>query len=641
MGGSMGGHAGWGGMRSLQRDRAVLDQRVDRATLRRIIRFARPYRTALIVFLTAVVLDAVVAVINPLIFRDIIDIIQHPAHYANGKAEVINLAVFAAILALIDGGLTLGQRRISSVIGEGLIYDMRSKVFRHIQSMPVSFFSRTQTGALVSRLNNDIIGAQQAFTDLLSNVVGNIVMVVLVLVAMFAMSWQITLVALILVPVFLVPAKTMGQRLGRMFREGMGLNAEMNMLMQERFNVAGAMLVKLFGRPAEEAAAFDSRAARVRDIGIKQATYSRFYFVGLSVTAALATAFAYGFGGVAALDKTITAGTVVAMTMYLQRLYAPLTQLSNLHVDLMSAIVSFERLFEVLDLEPMLKEAPDAEVVPPGPARVEFRDVWFSYPSAEEVSLASLESVAVLEQTGRADVLRELSFTVEPGTMVALVGPSGAGKTTISSLIPRLYDPTGGTVTINGLDLRRATLASVVDTVGVVTQDAHLFHDSLRANLLYARPEATESALREALASAQILELIESLPNGLDTVVGERGYRLSGGEKQRVALARLLLKAPRVVVLDEATAHLDADSEAAVQRALAATLAGRTSVVIAHRLSTIRDADEILVIAQGRIVDRGDHETLLARGGLYRDLYETQFATQVAALPAGPLDASA
>ena len=637
MGGGM-GHGGWGGMRSLQRDRTVLDQKVDRETLRRMVGFARPYRTMLTVFLTAVVLDAVVAVISPLIFRNIINIIYASRRLVvvpNGESRVLMLAVFAAVLALIDGGLTLAQRRISSLIGEGLIYDMRAKVFRHIQSMPISFFSRTQTGALVSRLNNDIIGAQQAFTDLLSNVVGNIVMVSLVLVAMFLMSWQITIFALILVPVFLLPAKSMGQRLGKMFREGMGLNAEMNTMMQERFNVSGAMLVKLFGRPKEEALAFDAKAARVRDIGIKQATFSRFYFVALSVTAALATAFAYGFGGVAALNHTIQVGTVVAMTMYLQRLYAPLTQLSNLHVDLMSAVVSFERLFEVLDLEPILAEAPDATDIPAGPATIVFRDVWFSYPAAEEVSLASLESVAVLEKTGRTEVLCDLCFTVEPGKMVALVGPSGAGKSTISALIPRLYDPSSGAVTINGLDLRRARLASVVDTVGVVTQDAHLFHDSLRANLLYAKPEATEDQLHQALASAQILELVQSLPSGLDTVVGDRGYRLSGGEKQRVALARLLLKAPSVVVLDEATAHLDADSEAAVQRALAATLQGRTSVVIAHRLSTIRDADEILVVAQGRIVDRGNHEALLARGGLYRDLYETQFATQVAALPAG------
>jgi ATP-binding cassette subfamily B protein len=624
-------------MRSMRRDRDVLSQKIERETIRRMLTFARPYRPMLIVFLAAVILDAVVVVVNPQILRAIIDRgIPH-----KNTSLVIGLALLAVILALLDAGLTLTERRISSVIGEGLIYDMRAKVFRHIQSMPISFFSRTQTGALVSRLNNDIIGAQQAFTDLLSNVVGNVVVVVLVLITMFVMSWQITLFALLLVPVFLLPAKSMGQRLGKVFREGMGLNAEMNMVMQERFNVSGALLVKLFGRPVEEASAFDSRAARVRDIGVKQATYSRIYFVGLSLTAALATAFAYGFGGVAAINGTIQAGTVVAMTMYLTRLYSPLTQLSNLHVDLMTAVVSFERLFEVLDLEPMIKEADGAVEIPPGPARLVFDDVSFSYPSADEVSLASLEAVAVLERTGRSSVLHDLSFTVEPGTMVALVGPSGAGKTTISSLIPRLYDPTKGSVTINGLDLRRATTASLVDTIGVVTQDAHLFHDSLRSNLLYARPEATEAELKDALASAQVLDLVESLPNGLDTIVGERGYRLSGGEKQRVALARLLLKAPRIVVLDEATAHLDAESEAAVQRALAVTLAGRTSVVIAHRLSTIRDADEILVISQGRVVDRGDHESLLARGGLYRDLYETQFATQLQAVPQEPFESPA
>jgi ATP-binding cassette subfamily B protein len=624
-------------MRSMRRDRDVLSQKIERETLRRMWSFARPYRPMLVVFLGAVVIDAIVVVVNPQILRAIID----RGIPNKNTSLVVGLAVLAVVLAVLDAGLTLTERRISSVIGEGLIYDMRSKVFRHIQSMPISFFSRTQTGALVSRLNNDIIGAQQAFTDLLSNVVGNIVVVVLVLVTMFLMSWQITLFALLLVPVFLLPAKSMGQRLGKVFREGMGLNAEMNMVMQERFNVSGALLVKLFGRPRDEASAFDTRAARVRDIGVKQATYSRIYFVGLSLTAALATAFAYGFGGVAAINGTIQAGTVVAMTMYLTRLYSPLTQLSNLHVDLMTAVVSFERLFEVLDLEPMIKQAEGAVAIPPGPARIEFHGVSFSYPSAEEVSLASLEAVAVLERTGRSSVLHDLSFSVEPGTMVALVGPSGAGKTTISSLIPRLYDPTEGSITINGLDLREATTASLVDTIGVVTQDAHLFHDSLRANLLYARPEATESDLKEALASAQVLDLVESLPNGLDTIVGERGYRLSGGEKQRVALARLLLKAPRIVVLDEATAHLDAESEAAVQRALAVTLAGRTSVVIAHRLSTIRDADEILVISQGRVVDRGDHESLLARGGLYRDLYETQFATQLGAVAQGTTESKA
>jgi ATP-binding cassette, subfamily B, bacterial len=626
MGGSM-AHGGWGMMRTLRRDQDLRNHKIRRETLRRMVQFARPYRTQLIVFMVVVVLDALVVVVNPLILRRIINLAT--AH--TGADTIVALALLAVLLALADAGLTLVERRIAAAIGEYLIYDMRAKVFRHVQSMPISFFSRTQTGALISRLNNDIIGAQQAFTDLLSNIVGNAVMVALVLVTMAFLSWQITLVALILVPMFLIPAKSLSPRLGRLFRQGMGLNAEMNTLMQERFNVSGAMLVKLFGRPDEERAAFDQRAAGVRDIGIKQATYQRMFFVGLSLTAALATAFAYGFGGVEVVHNAMSIGTVVALTAYLARLFAPLLQLSNVQVDLTSAVVSFERVFEVLDIEPMIKEAPDAAPIPPGPATVEFHDVRFSYPTAEEVSIASLEAVATLERTGRIEVLRGVTFRVEPGSVVALVGPSGAGKTTISSLIPRLYDPTAGEVRINGRDLRHATGASIVDTVGVVTQDAHLFHDSLRANLLYARPEATERQLEEALGAAQILELVESLPNGLETIVGERGYRLSGGEKQRIAIARLLLKAPRVVVLDEATAHLDAESEAAVQRALDATLEGRTSIVIAHRLSTIRNADVILVVANGQIVDRGTHAELLVRGGLYRDLYETQFATQSSA----------
>ena len=617
-------HGGWGLMRSLRRDEEVKDQRVRRETLRRMVAFSRPYRGQLAVFLTVVVIDALVVVVNPLILKRILDL----ATRHEGADQIVGLALLAAVLAIVDAGLTLGERRIAAAIGEYLIYDMRAKVFRHVQSMPISFFARTQTGALISRLNNDIIGAQQAFTDLLSNIVGNVILVGLVLVSMLVLSWQITLVALVLVPIFILPAKAFGPRLARLFRDGMGLNAEMNTMMQERFNVAGAMLVKLFGRPDEERAAFDARAAGVRDIGIKQATYQRMYFVGLSLTAAMATAFAYGFGGVEVVHGAMQIGTVAAMTAYLARLFSPLLQLSNLQIDLTSAAVSFERVFEVLDIEPMITEADDAVAIPAGPATVELVDVRFHYPRPDEVSIASLEAVATLEQVGSAEVLHGVSIKVEPGRVVALVGPSGAGKTTFSALIPRLYDPSSGSVRINGLDLRRATLASVVETVGVVTQDAHLFHDSLRANLLYARPEATERELEAALDSAQVLDLVRALPNGLDTIVGERGYRLSGGEKQRVAIARLLLKAPRVVVLDEATAHLDASSEAAVQRALDATLEGRTSIVIAHRLSTIRNADEILVISSGRIVDRGTHEALLARGGLYRVLYETQFADQ-------------
>jgi ATP-binding cassette subfamily B protein len=494
--------------------------------------------------------------------------------------------------------------------------------------MPIAFFSRTQTGALISRLNNDVVGAQQAFTDLFSNVVGNVILVGIILVVMFILSWPITLVALILVPVFLIPARTVGRRLGTLFQRGMELNAEMNMVMSERFNVAGAMLVKLFGRPNEERENFDDRARQVRDIGIHQATYQRFFFISLTLTASLATAFAYGFGGVEAVHGVLAVGTVVALTAYLGRLYGPLTQLSSLNIDYMSAMVSFERLFEVLDLEPMIKESPNPQTIPAGPADLRFNHVEFSYPGAQDVSLASLEAVARLDDTPRTSVLHDVNFEVKPGTMTALVGPSGAGKTTISMLVSRLYDVDGGSVTINGVDIRNASTASLNATVGVVTQDAHLFHDTLRANLVFAKPNATDDEIAKALASAQIADLVASLPLGLATVVGERGYRLSGGEKQRVALARLLLKAPHLVVLDEATAHLDAESEAAVQRALDETMSQRTSLVIAHRLSTIRNATQILVVDGGRIVERGTHKELHAQSGLYRDLYETQFKGQ-------------
>jgi ATP-binding cassette subfamily B protein len=610
--------------RSMGRDRKILEHQLKKGTLPRILKFAKHYRPALIIFLTVVVLDAVISSVSPLLLRAIIDIgiPKHRVHL------VIGLAVLTAVLALGDAGLQMVERRISAIIGEGLIYDLRAEVFRHIQEMPIAFFSRTQTGALISRLNNDVIGAQQAFTDLFSNVVGNIVLVGIILVVMFFLSWPITLVALVLVPVFLLPARRVGRRLGTLFQRGMELNAEMNMVMSERFNVAGAMLVKLFGRPNEEREAFERRAAQVRDIGVRQALYQRYFFVTLSLTAALATAFAYGFGGVEAARGVILPGTVIALTAYLGRLYGPLTQLSNLNIDYMSAMVSFERLFEVLDLEPMIKESPDARPIPSGPAELRFDHVDFSYPGAQDVSLASLEAVARLDDTPRTPVLYDISFVVEPGTMTALVGPSGAGKTTISMLVSRLYDVDAGSVTINGVDLREATTASLNATVGVVTQDAHLFHDTLRANLVFAKPDATDEEIDVALASAQIADLVASLPLGLSTVVGERGYRLSGGEKQRVALARLLLKSPRLVVLDEATAHLDSESEAAVQRALDETMSTRTSLVIAHRLSTIRNADQILVVSDGRIVERGTHTQLHAEVGLYRDLYETQFAHQ-------------
>jgi len=619
-----GGGGGRAGMRSLVKDRKILEHRIKKGTLPRVLSYARPYRFALVVFLSAVVLDAVVSSVSPLLLRSVIDTGIIGKH----ESVIIGLSLLTAGLAILDAVLSVVQRRLSANIGEGLIYDMRSRVFAHMQEMPIAFFSRTQTGALISRLNNDVIGAQQAFTDLFSNVVGNLVLVTIILGTMLVLSWQITLVALLLVPAFLIPARTIGRKLGTLFQRGMELNAEMNMVMSERFNVAGAMLVKLFGRPREERAYFDDHAAQVRDIGIRQATLQRFFFIALGLIASLATAFAYGFGGVEVLHGALAVGTVVALTAYLTRLYGPLTQLSNLNIDYMSAMVSFERLFEVLDLVPMIAESPTAVVVPEGPVSLTFDQVAFDYPAASEVSLASLEAVAKLETTGRTSVLHDVSFAVAPGTLTALVGPSGAGKTTISMLVSRLYDVTSGSVRLNGADVRDVTFASLADTVGVVTQDAHLFHATIRENLLFAKPDASDEEMHAALRAAQIDDMVSGLPLGLDTVVGERGYRLSGGEKQRVALARIMLKAPRLVVLDEATAHLDNESEALVQQALEETMSSRTSLVIAHRLSTIRRADQILVIDAGRVVQRGTHEELMSLGGLYKDLYERQFAKQ-------------
>ncbi|MGD0882726.1 MAG: ABC transporter ATP-binding protein [Acidimicrobiales bacterium] len=631
---SMGGHGmGMGGgggqfgsvMRSMRRDESVKGQHVTKGTSRRMFRFARPYRTILAWFLVLVTVDAVIGIVNPLLFRAIIN---NLTGHAPSKHLVISLSVVAALVALADTGLNIGIRWVSAKVGEGLIYDMRAQVFEHIQKMPIAFFTRTQTGALISRLNNDVIGAQQAFTDTLSSVVSNLISVTLVLIVMFFLSWQITLISLVILPIFVIPAKRVGRRLSIITRESYAINAEMNNTMNERFNVSGALLVKLFGRPDEERNAFESKAGRVRDIGVTQAMYARFFIAALSLTAALATAVVYGWGGVQSIDRTLTVGTVVALAAYLTRLYAPLTSLSNVQIDVMTALVSFDRVFEVLDLPPMIVDSPDARPVPKGPATIEFDHVDFRYPTAEEVSLASLESVAVLDTTVSNQVLFDVTFTVQPGQMVALVGPSGAGKTTISHLLPRLYDVQSGAIRINGLDIRQATLASLAATVGVVTQDAHLFHETIRANLLYARPGATEGELASALAGAQIATLVESLPDGLDTVVGDRGYRLSGGEKQRLAIARLLLKAPEIVVLDEATAHLDSESEAAVQLALATALQGRTSLVIAHRLSTVREADMILVLDHGRIVERGRHEDLLVSGGQYAELYRIQFEGQ-------------
>ena len=625
MGMRMGGGAeGWAAMRSFRRDQSITQQKLPKGIMRRVVAFARPYRWQLVLFLVLIVLSALAAAANPLLLRAIID--QGIGRHRVGV--VVVLAAVVAGLALFSAVLSLLQRWISARVGEGLIYDMRSKVFAHVSRMPISFFTRTQTGALVSRLNNDVLGAQQAFTDTFQSVVGNAVSVAVTLVAMFVLSWPVTLACLVLLPIFVVPARWVGRRLAALTRESYSLNAEMNNTMTERFNVSGALLVKLFGDPSAESGVFNDRAGRVRDIGVTTAMYGAVFMTALLLTASLATALVYGWGGADAARGILAIGTVVALTAYLSRLYGPLTALSNVQVDVMTALVSFDRVFEVLDLPPMIDERPGAVDIASGPAEVVFEHVDFSYPTAEEVSLASLESVAVLDQAPTQQVLHDVSFRAAPGEMVALVGPSGAGKTTISHLVPRLYDVRGGSVRINGVDVRDATLDSVRRTVGVVTQDAHLFHETIRANLLYAKPAASEDELRQALAAAQILPFVDSLPDGLDTIVGDRGYRLSGGEKQRVAIARLLLKAPSVVVLDEATAHLDSESEAAVQEALAMALTGRTSIVIAHRLSTVRDADKILVVEGGRIVEEGTHESLLANGGTYAELYRTQFEGQ-------------
>ena len=614
----MGGHST---LQSLKRDASVKDMKVAPGTARRILDTLRPYRGLLVAFLVLVTFEAAIGAVDPLIYREIIN-----RGILGGDAGlVVGLAALVAGIAVVDAGVLMVLRWVSLRMGEGLMFDMRTQVYSHVQRMGLAFFVRTQTGALVSRLNSDVEGAQQALSDVLSSVVGNILRVAFVLAAMFALSWQLTLVALVVVPLFALPARWLGRRIQRVTRERYDLLAEMNTTMVERFNVSGALLVKLFGHAGAEDRAFAGKAGRVRDIAITRGLYGRVFFISLMLSASLATALVYGWGGVLAVRSVLDVGTVVALTAYLNRLYGPLTSLSNMQVDVMTALVSFERVFEVLDLPTQVPEKPDAVAIPRGPARVEFDHVEFSYPTSGEVSLASLEAVGIPETATTQAVLHDVSFTAEPGQLVALVGPSGSGKTTMSYLIPRLYDARGGTVRVSGVDVRDATLESLRNVVSMVTQDPHLFHDTLRANLLYAKPEASEAELREALAGAQILSLVESLPDGLETLVGERGYRLSGGEKQRIAIARLLLKAPDVVVLDEATAHLDSESEVAVQNALATALEGRTSIVIAHRLSTIRDADQILVVSGGTIVERGRHEELLEAGGLYAELYHTQF----------------
>ena len=625
--------AGWQAIHSLSKDSSVRYKELAPGTTRRVLSYAAPYKRIIAVFLSLVVVDAVLIVATPFLLKSLID----DGIYPKDSGLVVRLALLVALIALVSAAVTLVSRWLSSRIGEGLIVDLRTQVFAHVMRQPIAFFTRAQTGALVSRLNNDVIGAQQAFTSVLSSVVSNAVSLTLIVGGMLYLSWQLTLASLLLVPLFLLPARVMGGRLAAMAHEQMGLNADLGTRMTERFNVAGALLVKIYGNPETEDREYSERAERVRDIGVRIAVNRSVFFVGLTLVAALATALVYGFGGVMAVNGGLSVGTLIALTALLARLYGPLTTMSNARVDVMTALVSFERVFEVLDLEPLVAEAPDAVPVPAGPVRVDLDHVGFAYPAADDVSLSSLESTATGDRGAGEVVVDGIDVTIEPGQLVALVGPSGAGKSTLTALVARLYDPTSGAVRFNGVDLRTVSFASLRDTVSVVTQDAHLFHDTIRANLLYAAPAASDADLEAALRAARVWTLVERLPSGLDTVVGDRGHRLSGGEKQRIAIARLLLKGPRLVVLDEATAHLDSESEVAVQRALDTALEGRTALVIAHRLSTVRHADVILVLDGGRIVERGTHAELLEARGLYSDLYTTQFADDIGVRPSSPV----
>jgi len=613
-------HAAWMTHRSMTADPSVKEQKLKPGTVKRIFSFARPYRSSILIYLATVVVDAALVVATPLLLKRLIDDGVIP----KDATVVTNLAILVGLIAIADAAFNMLGRYFSSRIGEGLIYDLRSLVFSHVQKQSIAFFTRTQTGALISRINSDVIGAQQAFTATLSGVVSNVVSLFLVTITMLILSWQITIFSLLLLPVFLIPTKWVGRRLQSLTRESFGVNAEMSSTMTERFNVSGAMLVALYGEPAREREYFRSRARRVADIGIKMAMLNRLFFIALTSVAAIATAFAYGIGGHLAIQGGVTVGTLLAITALLARLYGPLTALSNVRIDVMTSLVSFERVFEVLDLEPMVKNRENAIELKTAQPRIEFKNVSFSYPRAEEISLASLESAAKEETVQSGQVLKDLSFTATPGTMTALVGSSGAGKTTISALLPRLYDVTEGAITIDGHDIRDLTMDSLRDSIGIVMQDAHLFHETIAENLRYAKQDATEEEMIQACKSAQIWNLIDSLPNGFETMVGERGHRLSGGEKQRLAIARLLLKSPSVVILDEATAHLDSENEQLVHAALQTALKGRTSIVIAHRLSTVRDADQILVLEKGSIVERGTHDELVAKGGLYSDLYNRQ-----------------
>ena len=616
-------HAVWMTFRSMTADPSVKSQKLKPGTVKRIISYGKPYQRQIAIFLVTVVIEALLVISTPLLLRELIDKGVIPQ---NGKL-ITQLALLVGMLAVVDAAFNIFGRWYSARIGEGLIYDLRSQVFAHIQRQSIAFFTRTQTGALISRINSDVMGAQQAFTGTLSGVVSNVVSLILVVTTMLILSWQITLVSLLLLPAFLAPTKWVGKRIQALTRDAFNLNATMSSTMTERFNVSGAMLVALYGKPKKEESFFRSRARKVADIGIHTAMLNRVFFVGITSVAAIATAFAYGIGGHLAISGSLTVGTLLAITALLARLYGPLTALSNVRIDVMTALVSFERVFEVLDLEPMVIDRPHAKNFDQRHVTIEFKDVTFSYPKAEEISLASLESAAKPETIESGVVLKKLSFTAPAGTLTAIVGPSGAGKTTLSALMPRLYDVTEGSIKLNGTDIRDFTIQSLRDSIGVVMQDAHLFHETIAENLRYAKDDATEAEMVQACKAAQIWNLIQSLPNGFDTMVGERGHRLSGGEKQRLAIARLLLKAPAIVILDEATAHLDSENESLVQAALKVALQGRTSIVIAHRLSTVMEADQILVLESGEIKERGRHEELIARGGLYSELFIRQDIT--------------
>ncbi len=616
-------HAGWMALRTLSSDQSVKSAKLKPGTLKRIASYAIPYKSIFVIYFFALIIDAVLTVATPLLLKELVDKGVIP----KDGALVTRMAVAVGVLAVASALINILVRWISSRIGEGLIYDLRSQVFRHVQEQSIAFFTRTQTGALITRINGDVIGAQRAFTSTFSGVISNTLTLILVVGTLLALSWQITLASLLLLPIFLAPTKWIGNKLQGYTRDSYELNAAMSSAMTERFNVSGALLVKLYGDLNEESTMFRKRARKVADIGISMAMLNTFFFIALISVAAIATALAYGIGGHLAINGSITVGSLIAITTLLARLYGPLAALATVRVDVMGALVSFERVFEVLDLVPMVQDSPTAIVLSSKTPKVEFSNVRFSYPKGSDISLASLESAARPEIAESGEILKGISLTAKSGSLTALVGPSGAGKTTIGALLPRLYDVTGGSISIDGVDIREITLNSLRDSIGVVMQDSHLFHDTITANLLYAKPDATVDEMKDACKAAQIWDLIESLPNGLETMVGERGHRLSGGEKQRLAIVRLLLKSPSIVILDEATAHLDSENEDLVQKALAKALQGRTSFVIAHRLSTIMAADQILVLDDGVIVERGKHEELIEKGGLYSELFNRQDLT--------------